>query len=213
MAMLNDDVKKQVKEQFSGLKEPVELVVFTQKMECQFCADTHSLAEELGEVSELISTVVYDFEDNKKEADELGVDKIPAIVVRGKEEDYGIRFYGIPGGYEFTSLIEAIKLVSTGSHELSEETTKFLDGLEKEVHLQVFVTPTCPYCPTAVILGHRMAYYSEKVRSDMVEASEFPHLGTKYQVQGVPRTIINETEHQEGAAPEDMLVEKIKSVL
>lgn len=213
MAMLNDDVKKQLKDQFSALKEPVELVVFTQKMECQFCAESRSLAEELAEQSELINTVVYDFQDNAREAEALKVDKIPAIVVRDNKKDYGIRFFGIPGGYEFTSFIEAIKLVSTGNHNLSKKTTEILDGLTKEIHFQVFVTPTCPYCPGAVTLAHRFAYYSEKVTSDMVEVSEFPHLGNKYQVQGVPKTVINETESQEGAAPEDMLAEKLTSML
>jgi glutaredoxin-like protein len=129
------------------------------------------------------------------------------------ETDYGIKFYGIPAGYEFASLIEAIKLVSTGSHGLKPDTTKFLDGLKKDVHLQVFVTPTCPYCPGAVLLAHKMAYYSPKVKGDMIEATEFPHLSQKYRVMGVPRTVINEKEFQEGAAPENTIITKIKAVL
>jgi alkyl hydroperoxide reductase subunit AhpF len=77
----------------------------------------------------------------------------------------------------------------------------------------VFVTPTCPYCPGAVVLAHRMGYYSPKVKADMIEATEFPHLAMKYNVMGVPRTVINETEFQEGAAPENMIIDKIKAVL
>lgn len=88
-----------------------------------------------------------------------------------------------------------------------------MDNLAKPVHMQVFVTPTCPYCPQAVILAHQMAFYSDKVKADMVEISEYPHLAQKYNVQGVPRTTINENWYQEGAAPEQMIVAKIKESL
>jgi alkyl hydroperoxide reductase subunit AhpF len=79
--------------------------------------------------------------------------------------------------------------------------------------MQVFVTPTCPYCPQAVVLAHKMAAASPLVRADMVEAQEFPHLATKYQVMGVPRTVINETTHVEGAAPESMVLGKLREAV
>ena len=47
----------------------------------------------------------------------------------------------------------------------------------------------------------------------MVEATEFPHLAQKYQVMGVPRSVINENTHVEGAAPEAMVLEKIREAL
>jgi hypothetical protein len=78
--------------------------------------------------------------------------------------------------------------------------------------LQVFVTPTCPYCPPAVILAHKLAMESDLIRADMVEATEFPHLSMKYAVMGVPRTVINEDIHIEGAVLEAMLLEKLKQV-
>ena len=69
------------------------------------------------------------------------------------------------------------------------------------------------HCPMAVVLGHKLALYSDRVKADMVEVTEFPHLGTKYQVMGVPRTVINETVFQEGAAPETVMVTKIKEAV
>jgi len=141
----------------------------------------------------------------------LNIDKIPAIAVLGPDDtDYNIRFYGIPSGYEFMSLLEAIKLVSAGQAELEPETLAFLEALEEPLHLQVFVTPTCPYCPRAVVLAHQLAFASDKVRSDMVEANEFPQLSMRYNVMGVPRTVINEDVFMEGAAPEQMLLEKLR---
>jgi len=81
------------------------------------------------------------------------------------------------------------------------------------VHMQVFITPTCPYCSMAVVLAHQMAVASPMVRADMVEAMEFPQLAIKYQVMGVPRTVINETVHIEGAAPEAAVLEKLREAL
>ncbi len=128
-------------------------------------------------------------------------------------EDYGVRFYGIPSGYEFTSLLQAIDAVATGKPELSEKTMEALAKVTEPIHMQVFVTPTCPYCPQAVMLAHQIAVASPMVRADMVEAMEFPHLATKYQVMGVPRTVINETVHIEGAAPEPMVLDRLWEAL
>ncbi|MBN1699265.1 MAG: thioredoxin family protein [Spirochaetales bacterium] len=210
--MLSDDIKKQVTDLFSGLTGQVTISLFTQEIECHFCKEAHELLEEVSSLSDKLTLNIYDFSKDKNKADEYGIDKIPAFTLTG-EKDFGIRFYGIPAGYEFTSLIEAIKLVSTGNPKISPATKDFLDSLEKEVHFQVFVTPTCPYCPAAVVKAHQMAYYSDKVKADMIEITEFPHLAQKYQVQGVPKTVINERFFQEGAAPEPMLVEKVREAV
>ncbi|MCB0155607.1 MAG: thioredoxin family protein, partial [Anaerolineae bacterium] len=113
----------------------------------------------------------------------------------------------------FTSVIEDILMISKGDSGLTDTTKKLLKELTQPLHLQVFVTPTCPYCPPAVRLAHQMAMESDLVQADMVEAIEFPHLSNKYQVQGVPRTVINEVAHLEGAAPEQMLMAKIREAV
>jgi glutaredoxin-like protein len=212
MKLLNKKVIKELNEVFKGLDKDVTLKYFTQEFECRFCQDTRQLLEEVSGLTDKIKLEIYDFVADKEEVEKHGIERIPATVVMD-EKDYGIKIYGIPGGYEFTTLIEALKIVSTGETGLAQETKDFLDSLDKDVHLQVFVTPTCPYCPGAVVLAHRMAYYSPKVKGDMIEATEFPELAVKYNVMGVPRTVINETEFQEGAAPEEMIIEKIKETL
>lgn len=213
MMVLNDDVKKQVSKVFEELTGDVKIQLFTQKMECEYCADTHSLVEEISALTDKISVEVYDFVDDKAKADELGIDKIPAIAIGTADKDFGIRFYGVPAGYEFSSFLEGIKMVSAGKSALSQSAKDYLDELKEDVHLQVFVTPTCPHCPPAVVTAHQMAFYSDKVKADMVEVSEFPHIGNKYNVMGVPRTVINETEFQEGSAPDTAIIEKIKASL
>ena len=131
-----------------------------------------------------------------------------AIVVRGAK-DYGIRFYGIPSGYEFNTLIEDIVAVSNHEHGLSDDTVARLSDLEQPVHMQVFVTPTCPYCPGAVRVAHAMAMASDWITADMIESVEFPQLANKHGVYGVPRTVINDETSFEGAAPEELVVAKV----
>jgi glutaredoxin-like protein len=212
MPLLNDEIAGQVREQLENLAGPVHLVVFTQTFECNYCAENRQLAEEVADLSDQVTVEVYNFAIDKEKAEELGIDKIPAIAVIGAE-DYGVRFYGIPAGYEFTSLIHAIQAVAAGEPDLGEEGLQALAELADPVHMQVFVTPTCPYCPQSVVLAHQMAIASPMVQADMVEATEFPHLSIKYQVMGVPRTVINETTHIEGAVPEPMLLEKLQEAL
>lgn len=219
MAILNDDIKEQVREALADLEAPVKLVVFTQgeggAVECQMCAETRALIEEVAALSDKVSVEVRDFVKDSEVAETYGIDKIPAVaVVREGDElaDYGIRLFGIPSGYEFGTLIEDIRLASSGNPGLSEKTLEQLAQLTSPVAIQVFVTPTCPYCPRAVLLAHRLAMASNLITASMVEATEFPHLANRYQVYGVPRTVINDVIHVEGAVPEAMLITKLMNV-
>jgi glutaredoxin-like protein len=212
MPLLNEEIAEQVKQELADLAGPARLVMFTQEFECDYCAETRQLVEEVAALSDQLTAEIYNFVIDQDKAEELGIDKIPAIAVIGAE-DYGVRLYGIPSGYEFTSLLHAIRTVAAGKPELTEETLATLAELTEPVHIQVFVTPTCPYCAGSVVLAHQLAVASPMVRADMVEATEFPQLAIKYQVMGVPRTVMNETVHIEGAAPEPMVLEKLQDAL
>lgn len=212
MSLLNDKVINDLKNLFAGLKKDVNILFFTQELECAFCRETHALVEEVTALNDKLHLNVFDLVKDHQEAEKYQIDKIPALVVMD-EKDRGIRFFGVPAGYEFSSFISSVLLVSTGNLTLKKSTREVLDYIKKPIDLKVFVTPTCPYCPAAVILAHQMAYYSENITASMIESSEFQPLAIKYQVQGVPRTIINETVFMEGAAPEEMLLEKIKASL
>jgi glutaredoxin-like protein len=206
--MLQEKEKKLIAEVFKGLKDPVKLINFTQEQECQFCKETRQLLEELSALSGLVSLEVYDFQSDKQKAQAYGVDKIPATVVEGKK-DYGVRYYGAPAGYEFAALLADLVNVSVGQTDLKPQTKEALSKIEKPVHLQVFVSPTCPYCPGAVILAHKFAIECDFITADMVETSEFPHLVQKYQVMGVPKIVVNEEFSVLGAVPEEKVLEEI----
>ncbi len=212
MSLLKEDQQKKLKEKFKELDGNVKLVVFTQEMECRYCEETRQLMEDLAGLSDKIGVEVFDFVSDTDKVEKYKIDKIPATVIEG-EKDYGIRFYGIPAGYEFVSLTNTIMAVSRGESGLSEETKAALKKLKDPVHLQVFVTLTCPYCPGAVEMAHRLSEESDLVTSDMVESAEFPHLTQKYNVSSVPKVIINEDIEFEGALPEKEFVENVMKVL
>lgn len=141
MALLNERDRREIQAQLAALTGPVKLVNFTQELACQFCRETEQLLREVKDLSDRISLEVYNFQLDKDKVAQYGVDKIPAIVIEGAR-DYGIRFYGIPMGYEFLPFLEAIKDVSRGSTGLSPETRAALAEIAAPIHLQVFTTPT-----------------------------------------------------------------------
>ena len=208
MSMLQDRDKPRVRERLAAMTGPVTLVNFTQETECQFCRETRELLEDLVGLNDHLRLEVYDLVADADKAKQYGVDKIPATVLIGSK-DYGIRYYGVPAGYEFASLLEDILMVSAGDSGLSDTTRRRLRALTDPVHLQVFVTPTCPYCPGAVRLAHQFAMETEQVTSDMVEATEFPELSLRYQVMGVPKTVANDESAAEGMMPEEEFLEKV----
>ena len=141
MPILSEDIQNRLKGELEGLPGKVKLVVFTQEFECAHCRENTSLAQEVASLSDKLDIEVHDFVLDKEAVERYGVDKIPAIAVEG-EKDYGVRFYGVPAGYEFSSFIEAIKSVSAGESGLAAKTQEALAGLKDPLHLQVFVTPT-----------------------------------------------------------------------
>jgi glutaredoxin-like protein len=209
MSLIPEEHKGHIKSEFEEkLEKPVKIVMFTQEVECQYCAQTRQLLSEISALSDKISLEVYDFVANAEKARAYGIDKVPAIAIVG-EKDYGVRFYGLPYGYELQTLLEGIITVSRARTDLSEEIKMRLREIRTPIHIQVFVTLTCPYCPMVASLAHKFAIENDLIRADVIEVSEFPHLGFKYGVMGVPKTVINEKVEFVGALPEDLFLEHI----
>jgi glutaredoxin-like protein len=141
MGLLGDKEKEHVKKEFKQLRESVKIVMFTQEFECEYCRAVRDLLEDVAGLSDRISLEVLDFVKDREKAGSYGIDKIPAFIVMG-EKDYGIRFYGVPAGYEFPTLIEDIIDVSRREHGLPGDVTGILSKVEKPVHLQVIISPT-----------------------------------------------------------------------
>ena len=141
MGFIRDSDKPFIKDRLKELRSGVTLTYFTQEIECDFCRETRELLEELSALDDKIRLQIFDFKINRAEADKYGIDKIPATIV-ANGYDRKIRFYGIPAGYEFSSLLEAMVMVSQGESDLSAKSKGLLKEIRTPVHLQVFVTPT-----------------------------------------------------------------------
>ncbi len=207
---LDADDREELKKRFEqNLVNKVRLIHFTRELDCQYCKETKQLLAELAELSDKIQFEVYNFYTDEDKVAEFKIDKVPATVIASETKDYGIRYFGIPSGYEFASLLSDIEMVSRGTSGLSQRSIEKIKEIDVPVHIQVFVTPTCPYCPSAVHLAHQLAMESDLITADMIEAIEFPDLAEKYMVMGVPKVVMNDIYYFEGALPERHYVDKV----
>jgi alkyl hydroperoxide reductase subunit AhpF len=142
MPLITDEVAGQLKEEFARLVHPVRLAVFSQALADPESEQVKRLVEELANVDSRITAESYNFVLDKEKVESLGIRRSPAIAVMGAEKDYGIRMYGLPSGYEFGTLVEAILDVSSGDSGLSDPTRAALKEIANPVHVQVFSTPT-----------------------------------------------------------------------
>lgn len=217
--VLNDQIIKQINDVFTDLKEPVQILFFGLQDPCEYCAETEQLLREVTDLHGKLDLTVYDLQEDQQIAEQYQVTSAPSIVITAKEEtevrDLGIQFRGIPSGHEFSTLINDIVMVSKRQSNLNEKTREFLKKLEKPLQLQVFVTPTCPYCPRAVLLAHQMAMENpQMIRAEGVDAIEFPDLADRFHVHGVPQTVINSGAGiVVGAVPEQNLLTEIMRAL
>jgi len=207
MVLLDEKVRRDVRAALGELPTPVTLTLFTRD-DCPTCGDLVQLVREMSELDPRILHRVLAIEAAGAEALALGIEDAPAIAVTG-ERDWGIRFYGTPGGFEFSSFLDAIRSVSHGASALPDELRRRLAAIGKPVRIRVFVTPTCPYCPQAVETANHIAMAASGVRAEMVEAMEFQELSDRFQVRGVPRIVINDDDAYEGAIPARQFVDAV----
>lgn len=213
MELLGTREQQYVRDRLAGMPRPVKMVLFTDGTDSEWSHYTEVLGTELMDTVPELSLIVRHHTDPAARA--FQVDNTPAMALVPGEDDgdlptNGIRFFGFPGGYEFDSLLEAIRRVSTADPGVSGDLLQYVVGLQEPLHLQVFVTQSCPYCPRMVQLAHRLALASPMVRGDMIDASEFPALSDRFGVQGVPMTIINSKGSVVGAVPEHRLLAELR---
>jgi glutaredoxin-like protein len=217
--VLNPQITKQIQQAFTDIEEPVQVLLFTSSANCDYCNETQQLLEEVIALNDKVELSVYDIDQNQDLASKFNVTNTPGIVIAAKDEqevkNFGIHFSGIPAGHEFNTLINDILIVSRRDSGLDAKTREYLKNLDRPLHLQVFVTPTCPYCPRAVLLAHQMAMENPSmIRAEGVEATEFPELANRFNVRGVPQTVINAGSGMVvGAVPEQNLLAEIRRAL
>jgi glutaredoxin-like protein len=205
---MDDATREQVRELFTGIVNDVKAHLFLEEKECLYCNDVKDMVEQLAELSDMITIVEHKGPLDTGKAKEWGVEHHPAIVLHG-EDEYNVKFYGIPAGHEFGALVGSIIDVSTGTAPLPPDVIEDIVSIDKPINIKVFVTPQCPYCPDMTRLAHQSAILNPLISSEMIESLEFQELTAKYSVFGVPKTIINETTTIDGLSPVEMFVEKL----
>lgn len=141
MSLLSARDRQAIKDRLEEMTEPVRLVNFTQELECPGCRETGMLLKELVELSDKLALVQHNYQLDREQVAAFKIDRIPATAVVGAK-DYGIRFYGLPAGYEFATLLDDIIFVSKGASGLSAAAVERVRAIDKPVHLEVLVTPT-----------------------------------------------------------------------
>jgi alkyl hydroperoxide reductase subunit AhpF len=142
LGLIDDATAEQLRQEFQQLADPVRLVVFSQTLADPGSEQVSRLVSELAALDPGLSFEDVNFVLDRERVAGLGITRTPAIAILGAEKDHGIRMYGMPSGYEFGSLVDAILSVSRGSASLAEETLAALAGVDRPVHIQVFSTPT-----------------------------------------------------------------------
>lgn len=219
--MLPDNVLAQVRERFAErLAGPVEArlylrpgsgrLILPSGVGCPTCDDARQLITEVAELApDHIRLELVDVTQVEVGEDVLDV---PLLTLGTPGADHRIRFLGLPAGFEFGMVVEAIERLSAAEVELAPETIDALAEVVEPVELLVFTTPTCRYCPAAVSLANRLALASPQVTSITVSANEFQRLSMAFGVQGVPRTVVNRRGAFVGAVPEPVFVDAVLQI-
>lgn len=221
MAFLDEATKNQLNDVLKAMTKPVELVVYTGssllipgKDPAGQQRETLELLKELAALSEQIRVIEKPLAGDS-EAQAAGIHLAPTTVLReAGSSRSNIRFLGLPSGYEFQTLIQTLLMLATGEALTSDTSKEKLADLSESVTLQSFVTPTCPYCPQAVLTAFSLALDNDKIIAEGIEANEFPLLSQSYRISGVPDTVITgkATERVLGGQPERVFVEAILKV-
>ncbi|MFN3328810.1 MAG: protein disulfide oxidoreductase [Fervidobacterium pennivorans] len=211
MGLLQEKDRKYLKDLFAKeLKNNVKLIFFHGE-DCEYCDLESQLLDEVQELSDKI--VVEKYHKDSDKGKEYNVEFAPALILTLEDgKDRGVRFYGIPSGHEFGTLIQDIITFGNGAKpQLSPETIAKLQSLDKPVKISVFVTPTCPYCPRAALTAHNMALASDMVTAEVIEANEFFDLSEQFGVSSVPHIAINRNPDRFfiGAYPEPQFLQQV----
>lgn len=190
------------------LASDVTLVYFTQETSCRHCRQERTLLMEVADLASRLHLEVYNFAIDRPIAERYGVDKVPGTVLVG-EKDYGVRYYGLPSGFEFQPFMEDVVRVSEGESGLTPETKSALRAATAPVRIEVLTQPACAFSASAIRVAHQLAIESDHITGDVVDVTDFPQLVEKYTILAAPTVVVNESYHFYGALDEEGFVEHV----
>ncbi len=195
------------------MKEGVQMVLFTEEGTCNTCKETKQLLNEVSQLSEKVSVIQKDRENDREAAEKYGITMSPSFVVLDSEGHYkGVKFNGIPAGHEINSFLSALVDMSGMDYGFDQTIKNRLSKIEKPVNIKVFVTLSCPHCPGAVQNAHRLAMLNDNIEGEMIEAQTFGELSQKFNVSGVPKIVINDEHEFVGNQPLEQYLDQIEGL-
>lgn len=209
MSIFRLDDEDRVRELLDALDRPVDLLVghgpeetpLPGSRDIDFGEETERVVAGLAALSDRVTFRVAD--------EPPGFQRYPAIAVLPEGEDVGVRYYGLPWGYELAALVGGVLEAGRATSSLAPESLERLAALDRDLEIDVFVTPTCPHCPPAVLHAYRAALASPRIRASAIEATEFPSLADSMDVWSVPRIVVNGVPHWDGTVPERVFIDRI----
>lgn len=222
--LLSEEEIKEISEIFSDkMEQPVKVTLFHKDSRYRgngnglpyderYCRQAETLVGSICSLTEKITYRACDVADEAELARKYGVARLPAILIVS-HNDYGIRHYGVPSGYDFAAFLNSLLEVSHGVSELGEKTRARIRALKSRVNIKVFVSPSCPFCPIATHFANQFALESNLIFCESINTSYFPELAEQYNVRALPTVIINETERFVGLTTESQFMEHIQNSL
>ncbi len=213
--LFSENELNNIKREMGKLKEKVVLKLFTdfktkdkkKVRTCMACEGVYSLLKTLEENSNgKLEIKEFSTEENEEEAKKYNVMRIPAILFLDNEGKEIIRYSAPPMGAELAPFINSIQYFSGVRPYYADQIITHLKKIERS-KVKMFISQTCSYCPQTVPVLNLFAIVSKgKISAEIIDVDANPDIAMKYQVQGVPHTVVNEKEHIYGMFnPQDFL--------
>lgn len=141
------------------------------------------------------NSLQYVLEEIKKHFSHLEIDTLnncqynPCVAIADESGKPRVRFYG---NLKFDAFIESVKIFETGNFHLNQRVLDFIDMIDKDVNIKIFVTQGCGWCYPAIVKAVSFAYVSSYIEVEVFDCYSFPDIATKYNVITVPKTVIND---------------------
>jgi len=214
--IIDEQTRRQIKQKFDAeLVHDVHVTLFSNSVVTmdgsnEYADFTDKFLKELAEINDKIH---IDYEDMYGEkAKKHGVTVSPSVIMGNGNGWHPVQYFGAPAGYEASSFIEAIAMISRKDSGLDGASRKKLKNIEQDILIETYVTPSCPHCPRAVILSNQLAIESNgKIVSRCIEAQEMMERARRFDVSSVPQQVINEDKGSItiGVQPETTFVNQV----
>lgn len=190
-ALLDDDLRAQIRGVFDKLTDELEIVAIVDASEDK-SRELLSLLYDVETLGAHVHVRVCEpGECPQYEADFDREGRTPAMGLYKDGAYTGVAYYGVPGGKEMNSFILGCYNVAGSGQPIDRWTAKKLTKLQQKADLQIYVSLACHHCAATVISAQHLAACSPRLTATMIDANLYPDLIKKYQIERVPMVVIN----------------------